>query len=58
MVSDHRDRQKRTLWGGIRDRQSVVGAHMAEAKARDLPSVAGMPIHRGKILAKVKERDT
>jgi hypothetical protein len=63
MPSGRRDRQKRKLWVRIRDPRSiVVGVHTAEAKARDLmwASTAGMPIHRGKMMAMVeaKDRDT
>lgn len=36
LLLDHRDRRKRKLWGRIQNRHSVVHAHKAEAKARDL----------------------
>jgi hypothetical protein len=59
-VSDHRGSQKRTLCGRIQCLQSAADAHMTEAKARDLvhASIAETPIHRGKILAAAKKRDT
>jgi hypothetical protein len=59
-VSDHRGSQKRALCERIQGLQSAADAHMAEAKARDLvrASIAEMPIHRGKILAAAKKRDT
>ena len=59
-VSDRRGSQKRTLCERIQCLQSAADAHMAEAKARDLvhASIVGMPIHRGKILAAAKTRDT